>query len=254
MSMLLMVKAMEFKVGNPLRKLVLIKLADNANDKGECFPSHNTIAKACEISRSSVQAHIEALIKMGVVKKINRKKNEKENTSNLYILTIPANGIGVIPEDNTGIPVAGTPIPTDNIGGIPTDEQEPVSIEPVNESKKINKKDLSSSNDIQTEIKPKNKKAKYDYQGIIEAYRDVVLDGLPVPDELNAKRKTLINKLAPKLKNAEASTFKAYFARFMDLIENNPFYFGGENRRAWKATFDYVLRIETLTKVKEDAL
>jgi hypothetical protein len=32
--MSLMAKAMGVKVGNSLRKLVLIKLADNANDKG----------------------------------------------------------------------------------------------------------------------------------------------------------------------------------------------------------------------------
>jgi hypothetical protein len=32
------------KVGNSLRKLVLIKLADNANDKGECWPSYQHIA------------------------------------------------------------------------------------------------------------------------------------------------------------------------------------------------------------------
>lgn len=32
MSMDLMVKAMKIKVGNPLRKLVLLKLADNASD------------------------------------------------------------------------------------------------------------------------------------------------------------------------------------------------------------------------------
>jgi len=117
-----------------------------------------------------------------------------------------------------------------------------------------NIKHMSSDDDEQVKSKPKNQKAKYDYQSIIEAYRDVVLDGLPVPEEINAKRKTLINKLAPKLKNSDASTFKAYFARFMDLIENNSFYFGGENGRAWKATFDYVLRLDTLTKVKEDAL
>ena len=34
MSMELMVKAMKIRVGNPLRKLVLIKLADNASDQG----------------------------------------------------------------------------------------------------------------------------------------------------------------------------------------------------------------------------
>lgn len=40
MSMELMVKAMKIRVGNPLRKLVLIKLADNASDQGECWPSY----------------------------------------------------------------------------------------------------------------------------------------------------------------------------------------------------------------------
>lgn len=34
MSMEMMVQAMKIKVGNPLRKLVLLKLADNANDQG----------------------------------------------------------------------------------------------------------------------------------------------------------------------------------------------------------------------------
>lgn len=44
MSMDLMVKAMKTKVGNPLRKLVLVKLADNASDQGECWPSYQHIA------------------------------------------------------------------------------------------------------------------------------------------------------------------------------------------------------------------
>ncbi|MFS1524472.1 helix-turn-helix domain-containing protein, partial [Microbulbifer sp. 2304DJ12-6] len=49
----LMVKAMKVKVGNPLRKLVLLKLADNANDQGECWPSYQHVADQCEISRRS---------------------------------------------------------------------------------------------------------------------------------------------------------------------------------------------------------
>ncbi|MCL7679870.1 helix-turn-helix domain-containing protein, partial [Klebsiella pneumoniae] len=44
MSMTLMAKAMAIKTGNPIRKLVLIKLADNANDFGECWPSYKHIA------------------------------------------------------------------------------------------------------------------------------------------------------------------------------------------------------------------
>jgi len=49
MSMLLTAQAMKLKVGNPTRKLVLLKLADNANDKGECFPSYQHIADHCEV-------------------------------------------------------------------------------------------------------------------------------------------------------------------------------------------------------------
>ncbi|MCZ5459875.1 hypothetical protein O5625_24510, partial [Escherichia coli] len=47
MSMELMVKAMKIRVGNPLRKLVLIKLADNGSDQGECWPSYQHIAEKC---------------------------------------------------------------------------------------------------------------------------------------------------------------------------------------------------------------
>lgn len=46
MSMELMVKAMKIRVGNPLRKLVLIKLADNASDQGECWPSYSRKSKS----------------------------------------------------------------------------------------------------------------------------------------------------------------------------------------------------------------
>ncbi|WP_330147048.1 helix-turn-helix domain-containing protein [Shewanella oncorhynchi] len=86
MSMELMVKAMKAKVGNPLRKLVLIKLADNANDQGECWPSYEYISQACEISERSAINHINALVDVGLVRKITRKSEHKRNTSNLYIL------------------------------------------------------------------------------------------------------------------------------------------------------------------------
>lgn len=81
-----MVKAMKAKVGNPLRKLVLIKLADNANDQGECWPSYEYISQACEISERSAINHINALVDVGLVRKITRKSEHKRNTSNLYIL------------------------------------------------------------------------------------------------------------------------------------------------------------------------
>ncbi|MEK9498227.1 helix-turn-helix domain-containing protein [Photorhabdus sp. P32] len=86
MSMLLMVKAMSIKVGNPLRKLVLIKLADNANDQGECWPSVAYIAEQCEISERSVQNHIKQLVKDNIVNVEERKTKNGLNQSNVYLL------------------------------------------------------------------------------------------------------------------------------------------------------------------------
>lgn len=82
-----MAQAMSIRVGNPIRKLVLIKLADNANDKGECWPSYQHIADQCEIGRSTVKSHIKALEEMGLVRREFRK-NGVLNQSNLYHLTL----------------------------------------------------------------------------------------------------------------------------------------------------------------------
>lgn len=98
MSMGLMVAAMKLRVGNPLRKLVLIKLADNASDQGECWPSYQHIADQCEISKRSVMNHISALCDSGLLRKEVRKGGPKGNSSNVYFLTLdggapPAPGV-----------------------------------------------------------------------------------------------------------------------------------------------------------------
>lgn len=87
MSMKLMVAAMAARVGNPLRKLVLIKLADQANDQGECWPSFAHIADQCEMSRRSVIGHIKALEVLGFLT-TERRAGEKGNSSNVYHLHI----------------------------------------------------------------------------------------------------------------------------------------------------------------------
>lgn len=102
MSMELMVKAMKIRVGNPLRKLVLIKLADNASDQGECWPSYQHIADQCEISKRSVMNHIAALCESGLVKKVTRK-GEKGNSSNIYLLHTPSGVTG----HGTHLPLRG---------------------------------------------------------------------------------------------------------------------------------------------------
>ncbi|WP_311419198.1 helix-turn-helix domain-containing protein [Haemophilus parahaemolyticus] len=101
MSMLLTAQAMKLKVGNPTRKLVLLKLADNANDKGECFPSYQHIADHCEVSRRSVISHIDVLIKMGLVEK-KLRKNQDGSSSNLYILHLEKGSENISPPSENG--------------------------------------------------------------------------------------------------------------------------------------------------------
>ncbi|MFQ2147386.1 helix-turn-helix domain-containing protein [Aeromonas jandaei] len=83
---------MNIKVGNPLRKLVLIKLADNASDTGECWPSYKHIADQCEISRRSVINHIDALCDARLLTKESRV-GPRGKRSNVYVLTLDGAGV-----------------------------------------------------------------------------------------------------------------------------------------------------------------
>ena len=51
------------------QKMVLLALCDNANDKGECYPSISMLAEKCSISRSSIFEHMGDLEKLGAVVK-----------------------------------------------------------------------------------------------------------------------------------------------------------------------------------------
>jgi len=140
MSMTLMVAAMKLRVGNPLRKLVLIKLADNASDVGECWPSYQHIADQCEISKRSVMNHITALCNAGLLRKEIRKGGPKGNSSNVYFLTLdggsapPAPGVvQQIHQGNAaGSPPSESPAPGGSAAAAPriSNSLEPV-IEPV---------------------------------------------------------------------------------------------------------------------------
>ncbi|WP_426728076.1 helix-turn-helix domain-containing protein [Enterobacter cloacae complex sp. 372C4] len=136
MSMELMVKAMKVKVGNPLRKLVLLKLADNASDHGECWPSYQHIADQCEISKRSVMIHIDALCECGLVKK-ELRLGPKGNSSNVYRLDFSSAGDSLGGSANRSLPgAADSPLSAgDSLGGSAgAAPRISHSFEPVNES------------------------------------------------------------------------------------------------------------------------
>ena len=133
MSMDLMVQAMKIKVGNPLRKLVLLKLADNASDLGECWPSYQHIADQCEISKRSVMNHIEALCECGLIKK-ELRTGPKGNSSNVYQLNLRSAGDSPGGSANRSLPGAGDSLPVQEIHQGVVQELHPESVTLLNQS------------------------------------------------------------------------------------------------------------------------
>ncbi|WP_104910509.1 helix-turn-helix domain-containing protein [Pseudomonas sp. LG1D9] len=142
MSMELMVKAMKTKVGNPLRKLVLIKLADNANDVGECWPSYQHIADQCEIGRSTVKVHIRELEKCGLLRREFRRKGEL-NQSNLFHLSLNSGSGAALPGagDNPGGGAGAAPRTSHSFEPVKEPVKEPVAKAPSRTKSKAEKFD-----------------------------------------------------------------------------------------------------------------
>lgn len=132
-----MAQAMKLRTGNPLRKLVLIKLADNASDQGECWPSISHIADECEISERSVQNHIQYLADKNFLWIEFRKANSGLNKSNVYHLTlnkaVQYSGAAFAPSTGAGdSPHGAGNAPPHGAGDAPRTSH---SFEPINEPK-----------------------------------------------------------------------------------------------------------------------
>jgi biotin operon repressor len=81
--------AFETECPTPSCKLVLLKLADNANDDGECFPSRPYLARHTGLSESSVRGCIKKLAESGLLAIIPRQR-DGVNLPNVYRLHLPA--------------------------------------------------------------------------------------------------------------------------------------------------------------------
>jgi predicted AAA+ superfamily ATPase len=73
----------------PATKIVLYWLADHHNgETGECFPSINRLADVCEMSRRSVENHLETLETLGLIQRVNQFRDRGGKTSNRYVLDL----------------------------------------------------------------------------------------------------------------------------------------------------------------------
>lgn len=82
--------AWEQQVDNPSTKLVLLKLADNANDKGVCWPSFGYLSHHTGFNRRTIMRHIQTLESAGLLTITQRKDKENiaKNLPNLYQLNL----------------------------------------------------------------------------------------------------------------------------------------------------------------------
>jgi hypothetical protein len=72
----------------PAPKLVLMALADEADDRGFCFPSVKHLAQKCNIADRTVQRIVRLLLTLGYVSIELRFRKDRAQSSNGYRLTI----------------------------------------------------------------------------------------------------------------------------------------------------------------------
>lgn len=81
MSIKMLNRAWDIKGLSPTEKLILIRLADNADDGGICYPSIENIAENCEISTKTVTRATAKFEKIGYL-----IKKRRQNQSIVYTL------------------------------------------------------------------------------------------------------------------------------------------------------------------------
>lgn len=75
-------------------KLVLLALADQANDAGCCWPWQSTLAGKCGISERTLQTRLASLELGGYIARERRHRSDGARTSDLYTLKLPADFAG----------------------------------------------------------------------------------------------------------------------------------------------------------------
>lgn len=69
-------------------KYVLLALADYADEEGVCFPSQKTLARKCGLSRSTVNSHLQNLMRLGLITIQHRSSQRGYRCASLYRLLL----------------------------------------------------------------------------------------------------------------------------------------------------------------------
>lgn len=86
------------------QKLVLVRLADMANEKGECWPKQKNIAKDTGLSRSAVSKGIKELEALGYVVQIHQRGQNGRMRSSCYKLLLKSDSLPGLEARHGGSP------------------------------------------------------------------------------------------------------------------------------------------------------
>lgn len=97
----------------PAKKIVLLALADYADDSGRCWPSQETMTAKTSLSVRSIRTQLRALEAQGLIVTTQRKRPDGGRSSNEYVLA-------VTPRQNLpGPPAATHRGPRQTVAGAP---------------------------------------------------------------------------------------------------------------------------------------
>lgn len=244
--------AMKMEVGSSITKFVLVKLADNSNDSGECWPSYDCIAKECEISRRSAINHVKKLIEMGLVKKTIRS-GKNGNSSNIYHLVLDGE-LSAPPSESNTPPSEQSAPGGERDAPAPSESPAPESVrsfESVNEPKSMS--ESGDSNPV-TPIK----KSQTPYKKIHQLYQTYLVETGEGGDRLVDvqvldKERTARMKSFWMLMDRNLEKVEKYFKWIWDYRESHIWLFG-KNNRGWVADIEFLCRDKTVRKARENQL
>lgn len=195
------------------QKLVLLALADWANDEGLCWPSINRLAVKASMAGRSIQRIIRELEEAGFV-----CRDEVTGKGNKYWILSPLTDChprhSVIPPLTESHPTPDTVSPN------------------TSEIHQNTPKDMSSDDDLSV----------YD---VVDAWNDLAADrGLPKVSKVTEARRRQVQARIKEYPDA------ADWSKALSAIDKSKF-LCGDNDRGWRANFDFLLQPSTFIKLLE---
>ncbi len=212
---------------SPMQKIVLLSLADRANEQNYCYPSFDRLMKDTGSSRSSIIRSLLALEGLGFIARIHRKNDKGNNTSNAYQLIGVENREGkvIMAYDTMGgcqadtrgsVTVTLGGCQADTMGGCHSDTGGSVTVTPKSTSLNLpsfepTKETHSKEKQTATEKANEAHASSVSVQQVVDLYHEI-LPSLPsVLKVTDARRKAISARIHDDLKTP--SEWRVFFSR-----------------------------------------